>query len=67
MNIVIIEKKVKIGEVGNQSIYAWEFFDAVQLTNVKRWCAERGFIIPKFGVTPYVELETYFRCQLFEV
>ena len=67
MDIVIIEKREKIGEVGNTTIWEWKFFDAVRSTKIKEWCVSRGFIIPKFGVNMYVELEQNFRCCLWEV
>jgi len=67
MDIIIVEKRVSIGEVNNQTIWTWEFFDAVKSTKIKEWCSSRGFIIPKFGVEMYVHLEENFRCRLWEI
>ena len=67
MDIVIIEKREKIGEIGIFPIWEWKFFDAVRGTKIKEWSLNRGFITPKFGVNMYVELERDFRCRLWEV
>ena len=67
MDIVIVEKRVKIGDVDGQSIWAWEFFDAVRPTKIKEWCAKYGFTTPKFGVTFYVTIGANFKCHLWEV
>ena len=68
MEVIVIEKRRKIGEINGANIFVWEFHDLVKNTRLKKWCQDRGFSVPYIAhINEYVEIDVFFRCQMRDV
>lgn len=44
--IVVIEKRRKIGELDGENIFVWELYDVMRHSQLDIWCRERGYTTP---------------------
>lgn len=43
MKVVVFEQYIKIGQVFGQDICTWQFRDVIALSELNKWCKNRGY------------------------
>jgi hypothetical protein len=45
-NVIVIEKKRKIGEINGENLFVWELYDVIKRSQLEQWCKDRGYGVP---------------------
>ena len=45
-NIVVIEKRRKLGEINGENIFVWELHEVMRISQFEEWCMDRGYTAP---------------------